>query len=381
MKHIIYKIFILSSIFTLFNCGQKSSQQIEMEFEENAMKNENIQVTQAQFEQRKMTLGNLEEKPFPTVVNVNGMIDVPPANRAVVSATMGGYIKTTPWLIGDKVRKGQVLVSIENPEFVAIQQQYMEINEQLTYLKAEYDRQVTMKAENITSQKSFLKAESDYKTAVATHTGLDKQLRMLNISPSKVRDGEICSVVNIHAPVSGSITKMNVTKGAYVSPATEILEIIDNKHIQLELSVYEKDIMKVKKGQHIDFKIPEISSENFKATVFLVGTSIQDNRTIKVHAQIENEAENTFLTGMFVEAAIVTESTSAKALPSESVIEVDGEHYVLVLNKKEGDSYYFSQEKVEVKESYDGYSKIENADSFAENTRFLTKGAFGLLGG
>lgn len=60
---------------------------------------------------------------------------------------------------------------------------------------------------------------------------------------------------------------MNVTKGSYVSPATSILEIIDNEHVHLELSVFEKDIMVVKKGQEIDFKIPEASEEIFKAYV------------------------------------------------------------------------------------------------------------------
>lgn len=379
MKNILYKTVLLSLIFTLFSCGEKSSQSTENESDDRATENEHIQVTQAQFQQSNMSLAQLEEKSFPTLVNVNGMIDVPPANRAVVSATMGGYIKTAPLLVGDKVRKGQVLLSIENPEFISMQQQYMEVNGQLTYLKSEYDRQTTMKAENITSQKSFLKAESDYKSALARHTGLEKQLRMLNISPSQVRAGIISSVVNMYAPVSGSITKINVTKGAYVSPATEILEIIDNKHIHLELSVFEKDIMKVKKGQEITFKIPEVSTEAFKATVYLVGTTIMDNRTITVHAHINDEANHNFLTGMFVEAVIVTASTSAKALPSESVIEVDGTSYVLVLNKKEGDTYYFSQEKVKVIASYEGFSKIENIDNFSENTKFLAKGAFSLV--
>lgn len=379
MKNILYKTVLLSLIFTLFSCGEKSSQSTENESDDRATENEHIQVTQAQFQQSNMSLAQLEEKSFPTLVNVNGMIDVPPANRAVVSATMGGYIKTAPLLVGDKVRKGQVLLSIENPEFISMQQQYMEVNGQLTYLKSEYDRQTTMKAENITSQKSFLKAESDYKSALARHTGLEKQLRMLNISPSQVRAGIISSVVNMYAPVSGSVTKINVTKGAYVSPATEILEIIDNKHIHLELSVFEKDIMKVKKGQEITFKIPEVSTEAFKATVYLVGTTIMDNRTITVHAHINDEANHNFLTGMFVEAVIVTASTSAKALPSESVIEVDGTSYVLILNKKEGDTYYFSQEKVKAIASHEGFSKIENIDNFSENTKFLAKGAFSLV--
>lgn len=380
MKRYIYIPLVLNLFFILFNCGEKNNKPTVAEIDSKTMNDEFIQVTQAQFEQRKMTLGNLEETPFASVVTVNGMINVPPQNRAVVSATMGGYIKTTPLLVGDKVKKGQVLVTIENPEFITLQQQYMEINGQLTYLKSEYDRQVTMKAENITSQKSFLKAESDYKTAVAKHSGLDKQLRMLNLSPSKVKAGIISSVINIYAPISGSITKVNVTKGAYVSPATEILEIIDNNTIHLELSVFEKDIIKIKKGQDINFKIPEVSTNTFKAKVYLVGTTIQDNRTIKVYARLQNSADNTFLTGMFVEAEIVTALTSAKALPSTAIIEKDDVPYVLILNKKEDDVYYFNQEKVVINEVYKGFTKIENKDSFTENTQFLTKGAFNLLG-
>jgi cobalt-zinc-cadmium efflux system membrane fusion protein len=344
------------------------------------MMDDRIQVTQAQFEQGKMTLGTLEEKPFPKIISVNGMIDVPPENRAVVNASMGGYIKTTPLLIGDKVRKGQVLVTIENPAFVALQQEYMEVYEQLTYLKAEYERQKTMTEENITSQKSYLKAESDYKTAVAKHTGLGKQLRMLNISPSSVENGAIRSVATIYAPISGSITKVNVNKGTYVSPATSILEIIDNDHIHLELSVFEKDIMKVKKGQEIDFKIPEVSGDNFKANVHLVGTVIEENRTIKVHGHLENESGNNFLTGMFVEASIVTDSDLVKALPNEAIVVIDEIPYILVLDKKDGDTYYFNQKEVGLKDSHDGYTMIVNVNAIKETDQILTKGAFNFLG-
>ncbi|TVZ24062.1 cobalt-zinc-cadmium efflux system membrane fusion protein [Dokdonia sp. Hel_I_63] len=376
----IRNLYIIAFLgFILVSCGEKTTDQIESSSQTEAM-DDRIQVTQAQFDQSKMSLGGLEEKSFPTVVIVNGMIDVPPENRAVVTASMGGYIKTTPLLIGDIVRKGQLLVTIENPEFVALQQQYMEVNEQLTYLKAEYDRQVTMRAENITSQKSFLKAESEYKTAVARHTGLDRQLRMINISPASVRAGKISSVVSINAPISGSITKVNVSKGSYVSPATEILEIIDNDHIHLELSVFEKDILKVKKGQAIDFKIPEASSAIYKAEVHLVGTSIEANRTIKVHGHLEDESGVNFLTGMFVDASIVTNSAFAKALPSSSIVTVDENSYILVLDEKQGDTYYFRQAEVEVVQESEGFSLVQFNTDMAADTQFLTKGVFNLLG-
>ena len=380
MKRNRYTIVIFSLLFVFLSCGEKKDETTESQIENTTVHDSRIQVTQAQFDQSKMSLGTLEEKSFPNVVSVNGMIDVPPENRAVVNATMGGYIKTTPLLIGDKVKKGQVLVTVENPKFVTLQQNYMEVNEQLTYLKAEYDRQVTMKSENITSQKSYLKAESDYKTAVAKHRGLEAQLRMLNISPSRVRAGHIVSVVPVFAPISGSVTKVNVTKGTYVSPATSIMEIIDNDHIHLELSVFEKDIMAIEKGQKIDFKIPEASAEVYKAEVHLVGTAIEPNRTIHVHGHLENETGNRFFVGMFVEAQIITDTISAKALPNESIIEVDGVSFALVLDKKVGEIYYFNQVKVEVKDSYKGYSIIENNKDFELDRAFLTQGAFNLLG-
>lgn len=378
MQRIHYKIILLSLLFSLYNCGNKESQTTEQEVQEATT--DVIQITQAQFEQNKMTLGTLEEKQFPTIINVNGMIDVPPENRAVVSATMGGYIKTTPLLIGDIVKKGQLLITVENPDFVALQQQYMEVKEQLTYLKAEYERQKIMVAENITSQKSFLKAESAYKTAVATYTGLRKQLTMLNISPAAVEKGIITAVASVYAPISGSITKVNVTKGTYVSPATSILEIIDNDHMHLELSVFEKDIMNVKKGQQIDFKIPEATTDIFKAKVHLVGTAIESNRTIKVHGHLENEENHNFLTGMFVEAAIITNTSLAKAIPSDAIVTVDATSYVLVLDKKENNIYSFSQKEVTVGTNYQGYSIIEDSDNFSATTQFLTKGAFNLVG-
>lgn len=377
MYRTISKIISLSIIAVVYACGDATkSSDAETPEKGDGL----IQVTETQFRTNGMQLGKLEAKAFPITVAVNGTIDVPPENRAVVSATMGGYIKTTPLLQGDVVKKGQLLVTIENPEFVRMQQEYMEVHQQLTYLKAEFDRQQTMKAENITSQKSYLQAESAYKSAVAKHTGLSRQLQLLHISPSQVAQGNISSVASIYAPISGSISRVNVTRGTYVSPAMAILEIIDNEHVHLELSVFEKDIMSIKKGQEIEFKIPEASEETFKAEVYLVGAAMEDDRTIKVHGHLMDESENNFLTGMFVEAAIITSSKNEKALPNDAVVMVEGNAYVMVLDRLEGDVYYFREQQVQVSGTTSEFTAMEPNDVFTSETQFLTKGAFGLLG-
>jgi cobalt-zinc-cadmium efflux system membrane fusion protein len=340
---------------------------------------ERIQISKIQFDQNKMVLGSIEQQAFPSSISVNGMIDVPPENRAVVNTTMGGYIKTTPLLEGDVVKKGQSLVTLENPEFVTMQQDYMEIKEQLNYLKAEFDRQKTMLEENITSQKSYLQAESSYKTAMAKYNGLRKQLTMLNISPSRVENGEITSVITLYAPIDGSITKVNVSKGTYVSPATSIMEIIDNTHIHLELSVFEKDIMKVKKGQKIAFKIPEASNETYEAEVHLVGTTLNENRTIKVHGHPLDDSTH-FLTGMFVNANIIVSQSNANVLPESTIVEIEDEFYVLVLDEINDTDYFFNQVKVNIGNTVNGYTELKTNTAFKATDQLLVKGAFGLIG-
>ncbi|WP_299337855.1 efflux RND transporter periplasmic adaptor subunit [uncultured Psychroserpens sp.] len=376
MKRHTYKIYTAFLFILLFGCAntEKTSGDTIKEITDDRIK-----VSKAQFTQNNMVLGTIEEKDFPVTVSVNGMIDVPPENRAVVNSTMGGYIKTTPFLEGDSVKKGQVLVSIENPEFVTIQQEYMEVKEQLNYLKSEFDRQNIMLEEQITSQKSFLKAESGYKTAKARYNGLRKQLTMLNISPTNVENGIITSVINLYAPISGSITEVNVTKGTYVSPATSIMEIIDNAHIHIELSVFEKDIMKIKKGQKISFQIPEASNDTFEAEVHLVGTSIGANRTIKVHGH-PLDSEHSFLTGMFVNAQIITDEKKAIVLPETAVVEVDGDYFVLVLDETDETNYYFNTKKIKVGHTANGFMELKDNIFQKTSDQLLLNGAFGLIG-
>lgn len=377
MKKILYTL-VIAQFILLSNCGEKKN--VESTQAENENSNGDFNITVAQFNNSGMVLGKLEEKSFPITVQVNGMIDVPPENRAVVSATMGGYIKRTPLLIGDVVKKGQLLVTLENPEFVTLQQEYMEVKQQLNYLSSEYDRQQNLLDENITSQKSFLKAESEFKTANAKYNGLKKQLQMLNISTTEIEKGNISSSATIFAPIGGSITKVNVSKGSYVSPATPILEIIDNDHIHLELSVFEKDIMKIKKGQPIWFKIPEASDETYMAEVHLIGTSIGENRTIKVHGHLHDEEQNNFLTGMFIDAEIITDSKTDMALPETALVEIDGSNYLLRLQNSENGNYEFEQIQVEIGSTVDGFTALKNTEILNPSDQFLTKGAFNLLG-
>ena len=381
MRHIINILFITYTILLVWGCndsGKNSSAQGSQD-EANAI-HDRIIVTKAQFDQNEMTLGGISQQAFPTVIQTTGMIDVPPQNRAVISAYAGGYVKDTPLLIGDEVKKGQPLVTIENPDFVAMQQEYLEVAQRLSFLKSEFERQKTLIAEKITSQKNYLKAESEYKRALAMYNGLKKKLMMLNINPTSVENGNIVSSVTLFAPISGSVTKVNVNKGVYISPADVILEIVNTDHIHLELSVFEKDVMNIKKGQPIIFRIPEASTETFDAEVHLVGTLVDDqNRTVKVHGHLPEGFKHNFAVGMFIEARIIVDKEEKKALPEQTVIVSDGKFYVLLLETDNQDHYVFIKKEVMIGNTFNEFTSLTNPDQFKETDRFLVKGAFYLI--
>ena len=373
MKLYIFKntFLLLMVIVAITSCDSVKPK--EKEIETTKESETIVEITLAQFESEKMELGNVSSQTFVESVKTNGYIDVPPANRAKVSAIMGGYVKNAPLLIGDEVKKGQLLLTIENPDFIDIQQNYLETIEELTYLKSENDRQKILFDEKITSQKNYLKAESKYKSTLALANGLAQKIRLLNINLSNVKAGEITSTIGIYAPISGSVTAVFTNIGEFKDSSEVLLEIINNEHKHLELVVFEKDILKVKKGQIIHFRIPESSSKKYNAEVHLVGKSINENRTIKVHGHLENENEP-FLVGMFVEAEIIINSVQKTALPISAILEEDDKFYVLALKGKNETSYKL--EKIEVIIGSKNEEWVEVVGLILNEKEILLKGAF-----
>jgi len=370
------KIYILLFSLVLVACG-KSEKTTELVPETETHKDD-ITITKAQFEGEKMAFGTLAEYDFNETVKVNGMIDVPPKNKSSVSTFTGGYITKTPFLVGDSVKKGQLLVTLENPEFVELQQNYLEVSEQLNYLKSEFNRQKTLFDEKITSEKNYLKAESAYKSNLAHYNGLRKKLQMLNLNPSSVEQGRIASTINLYAPISGHVTKVNVSNGTYVSPSDVIMEIVDIDHIHLELLVFEKDIMQIKKDQKIEFTIPEASDKTFEAEVHLVGTTIDEQtRRVKVHGHVDNDKEN-FIVGMFVDADIIIDSKKGFGLPKEALIEVDNKFFVLILDEENTDEFRFETFKLELGKQTEAYVEILNSEALKDK-QIVIKGTNMLL--
>ncbi len=368
-------------ISLLFSCGRSGSVVSDaIDITENPHLN-TITLTRAQFETSDMKLGPLEEKSFARKVKANGFIDVPPERKASVSVKLGGFVKGFTILPGDKVAQGAVLFTLENPDFIQLQQDYLEAKAQLSYLKSDYERQKSLADDNIASQKNYLKAESDYKVMQAKFSGLRERLKLLNVNTTQLEDGIIEPTIKVYAPLGGFISKVNITRGAFVSPADVAVEIVNTEHMHVELQVFERDIVDVRKGQPITFFLRGTTTNPYRGDVYLVGQTIEnDTRTVNIHGHIENEDQLTnVLPGMYVEATIDVATNLRTVLPSEAVVSQDDQYFVLVKVVDNEEGFAFKKQQVTIGEFNTEWTEIVNVADFKVDDVFLVKGAFNLI--
>lgn len=342
-----------------------------------------VSLTRSQFNSSGMKLGRISDRAFPQVIKANGMLDVPPENRASVSAYFGGYVKEIQLLPGQQVQKGQILFTLENPEYVQIQQDFLETGGRLNYLKSEYERQQELVKDNVTSQKNYLKAESDYKVSLARYQALKKKLELMNIDPQSLTGENLQTSIMVKAPISGYITEVKAEKGMFLNPADVAVNITNRDHLHLELNIFEGDLPMLKVGQPISFQLQNGSGHTYEAKVHLISNYLDpETRTARVHGHFMNEEDaRAMVPGMYVEAQILTTSRMRAALPEEAAVGVEKNYYVLVKKPGTGDTLNFEKRQLHIGRLADGYVEVINHADFSPEDDFLVNGAFNLIKG
>lgn len=380
MKGLLYNIYIVLLSINLFFACQSTTDNTNNQ-EVLVAVNNDITVSKKQFETGEMKLGKLMTRQLPTTVSTRGYIDVPPGNRAAVSPFYGGYVKQIEVLPGQKIKKGQLLFTLQNPDYLKIQQAYLEAKEQLVYLETDYKRQQTLAEEKIASQKNYKKAEAEYRVMQVKYQGLKEQLALMNIAIAPLNQRKLTSTMAIYAPITGFITKVNTMKSAFINASEVALEIVNTDHIHLELQVFEKDAMHIKKHQKISFSVPESGSLTFTGEVYLVGKSVDtQQRTVDIHGHIADSETKNFIPGMYVDAAIEVNSEAAMCLPESAIVEIDGLNYILVQIKSASESLQFMKQQITIGKKSEGWVEIKNAKDIKDKTILLV-GSFVLIGG
>ncbi|TFV94311.1 efflux RND transporter periplasmic adaptor subunit [Algoriphagus kandeliae] len=380
MKKFIPYIASLFVFSTMISCGNSSNEMEGIEVEEAVSSVEQIELSNAQFAALNMAWGNFEERNFSEHLSLLGMVRVPTEGRQEITAIYGGYVSDLKLIEGEQIRRGQVLFYLENPEFVRLQQEYLESKGQLDYLKAEYERQKTLYSEQISAQKNFLKAEAEYKTTQAKLAGLTKQLAMLSINVDALQPENIRSKIPVYSPINGFVETIDVVPGSYISETTRALTLLNRDHLHIELIAYEKDAAKIKVGQKVRISIPDLDVDEIVAEVYVISQSINEDRQVMIHAHIlDEELEKSLVPGMYVESELDLEDRLVKVLPETAVVEVEDENFILIQQSKTDSGFVLEPIKVKVGISKDGFVEVVPLSELDPNAMILTKGAFSLM--
>ncbi len=362
------------------SCSKNDSPDEGIEVSEAPEQTTELELTEEQFKTMKMEWGPLHTDDFSEEIQVQGTVQIPVEGMREITTYFGGYVQDLKLIEGQEVRKGEVLFTLENPDFLRLQQDFLEINSQLAYLKAEWERQKTLAQEQISAQKNFLKAAADYDAASAKAQSLKKQLAMLGINSDALTPANMRSKISISSPISGFVEEVLAVPGQFLSPAAKALTLMSKEHIHVELVLFEKDASKVHIGQIVEFTSPDRPDEVLKASIYVVGKSINAQRQINVHAHLLDEKEEAKLTpGMFLQARIQLDPQRSLAVPEESIIEVGEDHYILIQKSK--NAGIFTLQKIKVTPGAKGkhYRAISTESALDSTVVVLVKGGFNLL--
>lgn len=385
MKNIIGVLLLLAA---LSSCSKSEGEKAETteqapQKEENPEQASTVALTKAQYETAGIEIGTTATRNISEVVTANGKIDIPPQNLVSISAPMGGFVRKTELLQGMKVKKGQILATIENPDFIQIQQDYLETQSKLEYAELEFKRQTELSKENINSQKILQQAGSEVKTQKARLEGLTERLKTAGINLKTLNNGTIVNSASINSPISGSVTTVNVNIGKYVNPTDVMFEIVDTDHLHVELSVFEQDIPKIRLGQLVHFTVSNNADKEYTAKVYLINQKINEDRTVRVHCHLTKD-EPGLLPENFVKAIIETGANPVSALPEQAIVDFEGKSYIFIQNAavkdSTGSALTFEMTEVNRGASENGFSQVKFQEGFdGKSAKIVLKGAYALL--
>ncbi len=358
----------------LLSCGTKEEAATEVvkEEEHETM----VELNAEQLKNADITIGYPAEMNMHSTIKVNGVVDVPPQGMVSVSFPLGGYLKSSHLLPGMGVKKGEVIAILEDQSYVQLQQDYLMAKAKMEFLSTDLSRQKELSEQDAASKKTYQQASSEFKIQQVLIRSLEEKLRIVGIDPEKLSVNTITRTISLRSPINGYVTKVNVNIGKYVNPADVLFELVDPDDIHAALTVFEKDIMQIKKGMRASVTLADKPGKKYEVDVILVTRNVDENRGGLVHCHFEN-ANHELLPGMFLNGSFELDNKKAIAVPESAVVRYQSKPYIFIAK----DSTRFEMVEVEV-----GISDRQMIElKTKENTdwrqqKVVLKNAYSLLG-
>jgi len=259
----------------------------------------------------------------------------------VISAKVGGRLLSINKRIGDAVAANESIGRIDDTEFrnaldeaqtqVRVSRASLEeAKAQLTHTERELERTKGLVSKGIASQSELDAQETQVETQRSRHELAKAQLEQRQVVLSQAKTN--FEYTQIRALQGGFVAVRHVDGGTLLSVGSPIVTVVGLDTVFVELSVTEKDYQSIKPGKTASVSTDAIPGQTFEGIVYRMAPYFQSaSRTATVEVALKNNAR-LLKPGMFARINIkLNEDASARVVPSQALIEKDGQYSIFIL--------------------------------------------------
>lgn len=263
-----------------------------------------------------------------TPLEAPAVLEADPSKVANILPPLSGRISALNVHLGDAVKAGQPLLTIDSSELAQARSDLQHARQQLRLTQKAYERTRDLAQHGIAAQKDLEQAESDYEGAQSELERATVVFRTLGVSPEST---DSARQLTVRAPVTGRVAMLNAVAGTFANDNNApLMTISDVSTIWFTGSVQEKDLAAVKPGEPVTATVQSFAGETFSGTVAFIADQLDpDTRTIKVRVVYENR-DGRLKPGMFAKLRFLGEPHAAVVVPTTALVQNESRTQVFV---------------------------------------------------
>jgi cobalt-zinc-cadmium efflux system membrane fusion protein len=267
-------------------------------------------------------------------LRVPGRIEVDEQRVARVGSSVVGRITELTALVGQDVKRGEILAEISSTELSATQLDYLKAFSQQQLAERSVQRAQQLYEADVIGQAELQRRQNELSQTEAEVSAARDQLKVLGMSETSVRRLAATRRVNsqsqVVASISGTVIERQGTLGQVVQPADTIYIVADLSNVWLVADVPEAHASLVRIGETVQADIAALGGERVGGTLTFVSATVNpQTRTIKVRMDLANE-DRRFKPAMLATVLIQGKPQKLRVVPSTAVVREENKDFVFV---------------------------------------------------
>jgi cobalt-zinc-cadmium efflux system membrane fusion protein len=326
--------------------------------------------------QKQVQLIKVGDAEIRELLRIPGSIQVDEQRMAKIGAPVTGRITEISAVLGQLVKQGQVLATVNSTELAQNQLSYIKALQQINLQSKAVDRAKVLLEADVISAAELQRREAELSGAKADLVAARNQLLVLGMSNASItklsHSAQMDTFSHVTARLAGIVISRKINVGQVVQPADELFVVADLSRVMAVAEVPEHQIDLIELGQEVDIEVPALNEKPIKGKLIYVADVVNpQTRTVTVRSEIKNfnhEIKPEMLVSMLVQSKPV----SHLSVPVRAVVRENDKNYVFV---KIASNKYRLRE-VAIGDDYQGMVAIENGLDSGEI--IVSEGAFHL---